>query len=338
MLTRTVRSTADAVRRTPARSATRTATALLLGFTALAALTTAHAQDREGPVDPVREHLNLAKDGLALDGYDPVAYFPEGGGEPKKGAKTRTVEYRGATYRFANDANRERFRAEPSRFAPAFGGWCAYAMASDDRVEIDPESFLIEDGSLLVFFDGFFADTRKSWKKEGPEKLRPKADGFWNSFADEPRHRDTLGYAHADGLALGGYDPVAYFEPNEIGAIVPLAGDAKLAVTERGLTYRFASAANRDAFLRAPSVHEPAFGGWDPLRLIAGEAVTPDPDRFAHTAAGRVVLFAAPADGAADPVEAWNADRSALETRAAAAYAKHVADLMRERAGRAAGR
>lgn len=331
MITRTQHPTADAVRRTSARPVARTATALLL---ALTALTAAHAQEREGPIDPLREHLNLAKNGLALDGYDPVAYFPEGGSDPSKGAKTRTVEYRGATYRFANDANRERFRGEPSRFAPAYGGWCAYAMASDDRVEIDPESFLIEDGSLLVFFDGFFADTRKSWRKEGPDELRPKADGFWNSFADEARHRDLLGYAHEDGLALGGYDPVTYSVANEAGELVPRAGDAKLQVTERGLTYRFANAANRDLFLSAPSTFEPACGGWDPVRLIAGTAIAPDPMRFAHTADGRLVLFAAPADGAPDPIEAWNADRSALESRAAAAFTKHVADLRKERAER----
>lgn len=297
--------------------------AALLTSTAAAAL-----QDADEVTDHLREHLNVPRSGLAIEGYDPVAYFPEGGGDPKKGAKTRTVEYRGATYRFASDANRDRFLAMPSHYAPAYGGWCAYAMADDDRVEIDPESFLIEDGSLLLFFDGFFADTRNRWLKEGRDELRGRADGHWTSFADEMRHRDVLGWSvDANGVALGGFDPMTYVLPNAEGEIVPRAGSTKFTTTVRGLTYRFASDANRRAFLRAPSSYEPAFGGLDPLRLIAGEAVAADPARFARTKDGRLVLFAAPAGGEADPVEAWSADRDALERRARAAFTRHVAAL-----------
>ena len=134
-------------------SGTSTRSAVLVGAAcALAALLPiATGAPPDPPSDPISPKLNVPKSRLAIDGYDPVAYFPEGGAEPRKGEKNLTVNYRGATYSFATEANRERFRHEPSKYEPAYGGWCAYAMASDDRVEIDPKSFLIEDGSLLLY-------------------------------------------------------------------------------------------------------------------------------------------------------------------------------------------
>ncbi len=123
--------------------------------------------------------FNLGKDGLALSGYDPVSYRDEGGGKPKEGKKDITYRYRGVLYRFVSDDNKKKFVDDPQKFEPAYGGWCAYAMAKDDKVEIDPESFLIQDGKLLVFYDGFLAHTRTKWQDEGKEKLKKKADHYW---------------------------------------------------------------------------------------------------------------------------------------------------------------
>lgn len=132
-------------------------------------------------------HLNLDKQGLSLSGYDPVAYFPEGGGKATKGSADIALLAGGVTWRFANEKNRELFRASPKRFEPAYGGWCAWAMASGDKVEIDPKSFLIEDGRLFVFYDGFLADTRKKWLKAGGATLRPKADAAWKKLVEPPK-------------------------------------------------------------------------------------------------------------------------------------------------------
>ena len=152
----------------------------ILAPLALLALTTvATAQD--GARASI-EHYNLEKGGLALEGNDPVSYFPEGGGKPREGEKSITHAHRGVTYRFASEKNRELFRASPDRFEPAYGGWCAYAMVGGDKVEVDPKSFLIEKGRLLVFYKGLFNNTRKKWQKEGGDKLAPKADKAWKKL------------------------------------------------------------------------------------------------------------------------------------------------------------
>jgi YHS domain-containing protein len=316
---------------------------------------TAFQQEAPVPVDPARSRSNLAERHLALGGHDPVAYFPEGGAAPRKGNKDLTVEYRGAQYRFASRANRELFLTRPSDFAPAFGGWCAYAMADGERVEVDPKSFLVEDGSLLVFYDGLFADTRKSWLAEGPDELRAKADRAWLAYAGEPRRRDLAGWAHTDGLALGGYDPVAYRQPADRGAgddgasddgagddakeAVQRAvlGDARFAARERGLTYHFASEANRLAFLVNPGHFEPAFGGHDALALAAGEVRAGAPQHFGFLADGRLVLLGPAVEGAPSPEETWNRERDRLAPLAKAAFEAHLAALEAARAPAASG-
>ena len=132
----------------------------------------AAAQDPKPEPDakhPLFKHLNLDKRGLAIGGFDPVAYFPEGGGKATKGKKKLAAVHRGVTYRFATEANKQLFVATPERFEPRYGGWCAWAMADGkgDKVEVDPESFTVEDGKLYLFYDGLFGNTRKKWKKKG---------------------------------------------------------------------------------------------------------------------------------------------------------------------------
>jgi YHS domain-containing protein len=128
------------------------------------------------------EHYNVSKKGLALEGYDPVAYFPDHGAKATKGLETITAVHKGVTYRFATEANKAAFLKAPESFEPQYGGWCAWAMADGkgDKVDIDPQSFLVEGGKLYLFYDGFFGDTRKSWNKAGgATKLAAKAVENW---------------------------------------------------------------------------------------------------------------------------------------------------------------
>ncbi len=125
---------------------------------------------------------NLGKDQLAIEGYDPVSCFPEGGGSPAKGDVKIESVLDGARYRFASAAHQKWFLAEPSRYRPKYGGWCAYAMVEGDDVEVDPKSFLIENGRLLLFYKGFLADTRAKWLPKAKE-FAPKADASWTKHA-----------------------------------------------------------------------------------------------------------------------------------------------------------
>lgn len=131
------------------------------------------------PAERDVSHFNLGKDGLALQGFDPVGYFPEGGGKPMKGLPELGLVHRGVRYHFASKNNRERFEQDPDRFEPAYGGWCAFAMAEGQKVEIDPKSFHVDDdGNLFLFFKSFFNDTRKKWLKD-EQALERKADAAW---------------------------------------------------------------------------------------------------------------------------------------------------------------
>lgn len=145
----------------------------------------------EGKTDQTDPHAprdvsqyNLEKGKPAIQGYDPVAYFPEGGGQPKKGDAKFAYTYRGVVYHFASEKNRDAFKAAPAKFEPAYGGWCAYACSQDDKVEIDPKSFKITDGRLYLFYKDFLNDTRAKWTKE-EAKLQPKADSYWKKIAKE---------------------------------------------------------------------------------------------------------------------------------------------------------
>jgi YHS domain-containing protein len=128
---------------------------------------------------------NLGKQDLAIDGFDPVSYFPEGGGAPAKGDAKIETQLDGARYRFASEAHRALFLSEPQRYRPKYGGWCAYAMADGDDVEIDPRSFLIEHGRLLLFYKGLFADTRAKWLPKSAE-LATQADSNWAKRKRKP--------------------------------------------------------------------------------------------------------------------------------------------------------
>jgi YHS domain-containing protein len=107
---------------------------------------------------------------VAIQGYDPVAYFTQ-----KKAVK-------GVIYYFSTQANKEAFLKTPASYEPQYGGWCAYAMgANGEKVEIDPSTFKILDGKLYLFYNAYFNNTLKSWNKD-EVNLKKKADSNWKKF------------------------------------------------------------------------------------------------------------------------------------------------------------
>ncbi len=126
---------------------------------------------------------NLMGEGVGLAGYDPVAYFPEGGGKPVKGSIKIAHTHDGVTYRFANAEHMAAFKKNPTKYTPAYGGWCAFAIGElGARVDIDPESFEIRNGRLYVFYRDPQLDTRIMWTKN-PEEQISKADAKWPGLA-----------------------------------------------------------------------------------------------------------------------------------------------------------
>jgi YHS domain-containing protein len=126
------------------------------------------------------QHYNLEK-GVAIQGYDPVAYFTQA--KAVKGTAPLQYTYEGVNYRFASQANLDLFKQSPQKYEPQYGGWCAYAMGvSGEKVEIDPETFKIKEGKLYLFYHSWTNNTLPKWN-ETESKLLPNADRNWkNTF------------------------------------------------------------------------------------------------------------------------------------------------------------
>lgn len=112
-------------------------------------------------------------DAPAVKGYDVVAYFEEGA--PKQGSAEFTHQWRGAEWRFASAAHRDLFAADPERYAPQYGGYCAYAMAWGGTADIDPRVWKIVDGKLYL---NMSRHVQRLWEKDVPGNVE-KADINW---------------------------------------------------------------------------------------------------------------------------------------------------------------
>ncbi|HPW63382.1 MAG TPA: YHS domain-containing (seleno)protein [Cyclobacteriaceae bacterium] len=125
------------------------------------------------------KHFNLKKT-IALEGYDPVSYFDS---KPLEGKSEHKFSFKGITYLFANANNLGKFKANPEKYEPAYGGWCAYAMGeTGEKVKIDPETYKIIGGKLYLFYNFWGNNTLTDWNKnEGP--LKAKADQNWKKIA-----------------------------------------------------------------------------------------------------------------------------------------------------------
>jgi YHS domain-containing protein len=131
--------------------------AVLLGL--LVGIVGSAAAGSDSPVPAVN-----AKEGIGLKGYDPVAYFINGA--PTQGTEQYSYVYKGVTYRFASAENLERFRANPEKYLPQYGGYCAYAMSLDRIADIDPSRWAIVDGKLYLN-NGFVAEKLWNLNKSG---------------------------------------------------------------------------------------------------------------------------------------------------------------------------
>lgn len=110
---------------------------------------------------------------LALGGYDPVAYFTDG--KPVKGDAKLTTVHQGAEYRFASAKNLAAFQAAPAKYAPQYGGYCAWAVSQGYTASADPNAWRIVDGKLYLNYN---ADIQKRWEKDIPGFIK-SANSNW---------------------------------------------------------------------------------------------------------------------------------------------------------------
>ena len=193
------------------------------------------------------------KEGAAILGYDPVAYFTDS--KPAKGSPKFKSTYDSANYYFASTEHKALFDANPAKYAPAYGGYCGYAASINRLSPISPEWFQIEDGKLILqhnkkAFDLFNKDLKGN---------TVKADQNWPSLVAKNGvyGGKTLVQTDKNGVALEGYDPVSYFSDGR-----PAKGDPKIEATYNGALYHFTSQQHRETFEKDPTKYAPSYGGY----------------------------------------------------------------------------
>lgn len=119
-------------------------------------------------IDPVFE-----TDGVAIAGYDPVAYFTDA--KAVEGTKRHSFDWYGATWHFVSEANRDIFAVDPEKYAPQYGGYCAFGVSRGYAVKVDPTAWKIAGGKLYLNYNH---DVQAEWAKDIAGHIE-KADANW---------------------------------------------------------------------------------------------------------------------------------------------------------------
>lgn len=127
--------------------------------------------------------MNADINDIAIKGYDPVSYFIDS--TPTQGSSNYTATYKNAIYQFSSAQNRDDFRANPEKFAPQFGGYCAFGVTKERKFDTDPTAWRIADGKLYLNLN---KKVQKLWLKDVPGNIT-SADGIWTDIKD---HSDEV--------------------------------------------------------------------------------------------------------------------------------------------------
>lgn len=147
---------------------------LFAAFVAVLAVASAVQSENLPSIDGTAQADPVFQDqGLAIRGYDPVAYFDQG--KPVKGNETFEYRYEGALWRFVDAKNKEAFQKDPHKYLPQYGGYCAYGMSRGYAVPIDPQAWSIVDGKLYL---NYSLDVQEKWNKGIPGFIT-KANENW---------------------------------------------------------------------------------------------------------------------------------------------------------------
>ena len=119
------------------------------------------------------------KNGFVANGYDVISYFD---GNALAGNKKFTIKFDGVSYKFSSQENLNIFKANPHKYVPQYGGYCAYAIGTKaDKVSINPKTFSIEKGKLYLFYNAWGTNTLELWKKD-LKGFKQKADKNWEDI------------------------------------------------------------------------------------------------------------------------------------------------------------
>ncbi len=127
-----------------------------------------------------QQHDYNTKKSFIAEGYDVTAYFSN---RAVKGNSKFIATHDGVKYKFANQQNLEKFKSNPEKYIPQYGGYCAYAVAvNSEKVDINPKTFEVRDGKLYLFYNAWGINTLDKWIEEDAQKLQAEADANWQKI------------------------------------------------------------------------------------------------------------------------------------------------------------
>jgi YHS domain-containing protein len=244
---------------------------------------------------------------IAVSGLDPVAFFTDA--KAVHGSPQFSAMHDGATYFFASEEHQRLFVAKPESYLPQFGGYCAYGVAIDRLLPVDVTTWQVRDGRLYLNlnaevlkgfnadFDALVAKAQKNW----PELVKRQAHAPTGAGGDSRAAPSKVNVAGVSGVALSGFDPVAFFTDAKA-----VNGSPQFSATHDGAAYFFASEEHRQLFLAKPQSYLPQFGGFCAYGVAAGHLVPVDISTW-QVRNGRLYL-----NFDAEVLKLFNADFDAL--------------------------
>ena len=228
---------------------------------------------------------NVDSKAVILDGYDAVAFFTDN--KPVKGTEQFQYKYQDAVYNFASQEHLELFKANPEKYKPQFGGWCAYAVSLGRVAPIDVNTFSIVEGRLFIQHNQRAVN---GWNKDVPGNI-VKADKYWPAVtANDGKQIKTeeekafLNNTDPDAVTLQGYDAVAYF--TQMKAV---KGDPTYFARYNGATYWFSSETNAAMFKDHPEMFAPQYGAFCGYAMALNKLRPINPEIF-DIIDGRLIL------------------------------------------------
>ena len=119
------------------------------------------ARAAQPPINTLTSSFFGGRSDTAINGYDTVAYFTVG--QAVKGQDAYEHSWMGAKWKFSSQANLDLFKADPGKYAPQYGGYCAFGVAKGSLVKVEPDQFTVRDGKLYLNFD---AKVQKQWLQD----------------------------------------------------------------------------------------------------------------------------------------------------------------------------
>ncbi|MBL7737924.1 MAG: YHS domain-containing protein [Chitinophagaceae bacterium] len=227
--------------------------------------------------------------GVILGGYDAVAFFTDN--KPVKGDAQYQFSHQDAIYYFASKEHLDLFKANPDRYKPQFGGWCAYAVSLGRVAPIDVNTFSIVDGRLFIQHNQRAVN---GWNKDVSGNIT-KADKYWPAVSVKhggqvttDEEKGFLNNTDPDGITLQGYDAVAYF--TQMKAV---KGDPKYSARYNGATYWFSSEANATMFKDHPEMFAPQYGAFCGYAMALNKLRPINPELF-DVIEGKLILQHSP--------------------------------------------